>query len=282
MTFAARLLLAMNRILPRPIESGDTADAYSQWEYDTGRDVFERYFAPRVAVAGATWLDIGCGTGGKAAFYATQRPRHLIAIDILEANATQAKAFARDRNASETNDYVVADAARLPFRDASFDVVSANDAFEHFTDPSTALQEITRVLRPGGHALFNFPPFRSPLGAHLYEVLRMPWCHLLFREPALFEAIEREFLEEEKKKGTNDPDATARSRAQEMRESYHRDLNRMSIARFLSMVREVPDMDVVWFYRKPMKTPLLAPLTRVPSVGELVTTLAVGILTKRA
>ncbi|MGC4944385.1 class I SAM-dependent methyltransferase [Kribbella sp. DT2] len=43
-----------------------------------------------------------------------------------------------------------ADAERLPFADASFDLVIANHMLYHLDDPSVALAEFARVLRPGG------------------------------------------------------------------------------------------------------------------------------------
>src|SRR5262249_38640444 len=49
---------------------------------------------------------------------------------------------------------VVADAAQLPLRDACIDTVVATFVFCVQGDPSPALRETKRVLRPGGQALF--------------------------------------------------------------------------------------------------------------------------------
>ena len=49
------------------------------------------------------------------------------------------------------------DAERIPFDDASFDVVLSNQVFEHVPSLDTALAEIARVLVPGGVALSVFP-----------------------------------------------------------------------------------------------------------------------------
>jgi len=45
----------------------------------------------------------------------------------------------------------------IPFEDASFDVVTSNQVFEHVPDMQAQLREIARVLRPGGIALNVFP-----------------------------------------------------------------------------------------------------------------------------
>jgi SAM-dependent methyltransferase len=55
------------------------------------------------------------------------------------------------------------DLACLTFTDASFDVAISNDVFEHLPDLPAALQELARVLKPGGTLLATFPflPFHA-------------------------------------------------------------------------------------------------------------------------
>ncbi|WP_108668659.1 class I SAM-dependent methyltransferase [Euzebya rosea] len=57
-----------------------------------------------------------------------------------------------------------ADLTDLPFDDASFDVVICSHVLEHVPDDATALRELHRVLRPGGHALLLTPYALDGLG----------------------------------------------------------------------------------------------------------------------
>ena len=50
--------------------------------------------------------------------------------------------------------YVIADAERLPFLDASFDLVTVRIAPHHYADAPRAAREMARVLAPGGRLLF--------------------------------------------------------------------------------------------------------------------------------
>jgi SAM-dependent methyltransferase len=66
------------------------------------------------------------------------------------------------------------DAAKLPFPDASFDVVTSNAAFEHFADPAAAVRECTRVLAADGLGLHQIDlrdhrDFEKPLDFLRYE-----------------------------------------------------------------------------------------------------------------
>jgi SAM-dependent methyltransferase len=47
----------------------------------------------------------------------------------------------------------------LPFKDETFDLVTANMVVEHLEDPETFLADVRRVLRPGGRFLFHTPNY---------------------------------------------------------------------------------------------------------------------------
>ncbi len=65
-------------------------------------------------------------------------------VEIARANATSAKVDA---------DFQLGDASRMPFDEERFDYVVCRAAFKNFTAPVAALQEMYRVLKPGGRAL---------------------------------------------------------------------------------------------------------------------------------
>jgi hypothetical protein len=137
---------------------------------------------------------------------------------------------------------------------------------EHFAEPGRALSEMSRVLRPGGAIWVFFTPHYSPLGSHLYDYVYTPWCHLLFTRAQLERAI-RAVLQERTRGNGRDVDA----RVKTIMESYQRDLNHMSIRRFLALVEKTPGLRVSRLELKPAKFRVLAPMTRVPGLRELVT-----------
>jgi SAM-dependent methyltransferase len=63
---------------------------------------------------------------------------------------------------------VVGNALHVPLADRSVDFVFCASLIEHVPNPTVLLQEVTRVLTPGGFCYLSFPPFYSPVGGHEY------------------------------------------------------------------------------------------------------------------
>jgi SAM-dependent methyltransferase len=107
-------------------------------------------------------LDMGCG-GGRHAFEAARRGAHVVALDTDRSELDQATAvFAAMAEAGEIPDgasamAVSGDATCLPFADESFDKVIAAEVLEHLPGDQAAMNEIARVLRPGGIAAVTVP-----------------------------------------------------------------------------------------------------------------------------
>lgn len=97
-----------------------------------------------------TVLDIGCGDGTAAATAAPLLTGHrVVGVDWSQ----DALARARTRLPYTVRGELTA----LPLRTATADAVLFSEVVEHLVDPDTALAEIRRVLRPGGHLMLSTP-----------------------------------------------------------------------------------------------------------------------------
>jgi SAM-dependent methyltransferase len=69
---------------------------------------------------------------------------------------------------------VIGDGLTLPFADATFDISHSSNVIEHVVDPRTFLDEMIRVVRPGGLVFLAFTNWYSPFGGHETS----PWHYL--------------------------------------------------------------------------------------------------------
>ena len=112
---------------------------------------------------GARWLDLGCGhsivpewaMAQEEQMRLVRRAEFLVGVDIDEGIVRHPLLTYR----------VKAIGGRLPFKDASFDLVTANMVVEHLLEPEKFLQDIFRVLQPGGRFLFVTPNRANPIMA---------------------------------------------------------------------------------------------------------------------
>lgn len=96
-------------------------------------------------------LDVGSGAGQILGHLvkAVSPETHLTAFDLSQ----QMLRRARTRVRSDRPVYVAGDLMKLPFADGAFDCVTCGWVLEHLPDPGPGLQEVERVLKPGGSAL---------------------------------------------------------------------------------------------------------------------------------
>jgi SAM-dependent methyltransferase len=111
-------------------------------------------------------LEIGVGMGADHLEWAKALPRSLAGIDITD----RAISFTADRLGlyGLSSDLRVADAENLPFPDESFDIVYSYGVLHHSPDTARAIQEVHRVLRPGGLAKIMIYHSRSLVGYMLW------------------------------------------------------------------------------------------------------------------
>lgn len=95
-------------------------------------------------------LEIGVGMGADHLEWAATRPRRLVGLDLtaraVETTRRRAEVFGTEST------LFVGDAERLSLPDDRFDIVYSWGVLHHSPDPTKALREVRRVLRPGGVA----------------------------------------------------------------------------------------------------------------------------------
>jgi ubiquinone/menaquinone biosynthesis C-methylase UbiE len=98
-------------------------------------------------------LDVGCGFGHSFAQLAERfAPDEIVATDADPQLLARASAAAK--TASCKVELHQANAASMPFADASFDMIFCHQTFHHIVDQEQAMAEFFRLLKPGGVLLF--------------------------------------------------------------------------------------------------------------------------------
>jgi SAM-dependent methyltransferase len=111
-------------------------------------------------------LDVGCWDGTTTAEFAT----------ILGGGAAGVEVYPAEAAAARTRGIDVAqldlETQRLPWDDESFDVVIANQVFEHLKNVWHPMSELARLVKPGGSLVFSVPNLAS---FHNRVMLALGW-----------------------------------------------------------------------------------------------------------
>lgn len=118
--------------------------------------------------AGARVLDLGARAGS---FHTERRDIAVVRLDLENPGERQSGA------------YIIGDAARMPLKAGSFELVVSNHSLEHFSDLRGALKEIRRVLKSDG-GLFVAVPDATTLTDRIYRWMARGGGHVnAFRRP---------------------------------------------------------------------------------------------------
>lgn len=133
--------------------SKDAADYDQSARYATLRASYPTITSEALNKPLRTILDIGCGTGALLRMIQDKRnDARLFGVDLSEQMIRVAKA-----KLGERADLKVSDSETLPFPNEAFDLVMCTFSFHHYPNPGAVLQEMRRVLVPGGRLILADP-----------------------------------------------------------------------------------------------------------------------------
>ena len=281
MSFSVSVLKTLNKIFPQvehPFNlQADGKQTYAQWQFQWGKktvDCFAPKFAPEDIFAGKTVLDMGCGASGKSLYYISIGAEKVVGVDVVEHYKAEAESFAAELGYSDRFTFLLGDALNLDLADNTFDVVIMNDFVEHIYDPERALQEALRVLKPGGRIYVNFPPYFHPTGAHLSDVIGIPWVHMLFTEKTLIGAYK------DLVKGL--PDEADRLNLRFGIGSDGKEhityINKMTIKRFHKILNKL-NIQPYWYQELPLRS-YFALFAKLPGLKEMFVRMCVCVIEK--
>lgn len=127
----------------------------SHWWYKGRREIIGKLLTPFLE-PNIRILDAGCGAGGNMEFmdeYGT-----VVGIDISQEMVEYCRMIGLKVSHGSVDN--------MPFQDADFDVVLCLDVLEHLPDEQPVLEELKRVVKPGGILIFSVPAFSWLWGKH--------------------------------------------------------------------------------------------------------------------
>jgi ubiquinone/menaquinone biosynthesis C-methylase UbiE len=155
---------------------GPQASAYVSSRVHAAGEDLARLRTLAASKPGGRALDLGAG-GGHVAYALASHAGEVVACDLSPQIVAAVEEEARRRGLPNVAT-AVAPAERLPFEDASFDLLASRFSAHHWADLALGLREARRVLKPGGTAVFIdiVSPAAASLDTHLQavELLRDP------------------------------------------------------------------------------------------------------------
>ncbi len=136
-------------------------------------------------------LDVGSGVGGTSRCLAREFGCRVTGIDLTDEYCRAATMLTDRIGLAELVNFRQGDATRLPFPDASFDVVWTEHVAMNIPDKPTLYREMYRVLKPGG-TLAIYDVLAGPSGSVLFPV---PWARTSESSFLVTPAILRGLLE---------------------------------------------------------------------------------------
>lgn len=143
-------------------------------------------------------LEIGTGHGGISTLLGIIGAKKVVGIDLNDKNLESAKLFLEKQrirlklSKKLPVEFLKMNAYEMEFDEASFDIILADNVFEHFMEPQKVMQQSYTILRRGGKLIVPvFSSIYSKNALHLKNGLKVPWANIFFSERTIVGALYR-------------------------------------------------------------------------------------------
>jgi MPBQ/MSBQ methyltransferase len=134
---------------PEEMQAGYKKKDFIQAKYDFIDEMMK--FGDIDLKSNAKVLDVGCGFGGSSRYLAKALPdSHVTGITLSPKQVERATELAVEQGVANNTEFMVMDALDMKFPSNTFDIVWACESGEHMPDKKKYIDEMMRVLKPGG------------------------------------------------------------------------------------------------------------------------------------
>jgi 27-O-demethylrifamycin SV methyltransferase len=149
-------MLLYDTLVGENIHIGFWANENDQSSLEQAQNQFTDLFIEKLhAEPASRLLDAGCGIGAPTLRIARATGTHIVGVSVSEGQIERARKKATEQGLSKQVTFQHADMTNLPFESSAFDHAYAIESIMHIPGRISALSEISRVLKPGGHFVFS-------------------------------------------------------------------------------------------------------------------------------
>ncbi len=164
------------------------------------REAAERTLEVLALGPGHSALDVGCGNGAFLALlgHAVCPEGQAVGLDPAPAFLAEAEARMAAEGLTGCARLVEGDATALPFDDDTFDAARCERVLMHLDDPTAALREMARVVRPGGRVAATEPDWAGLVVDHPdHDAFQLLYDRFIerFRHPRMGRTLYRRFAD---------------------------------------------------------------------------------------